>query len=116
MEGWSIVERKKRKPARESISDEDVEIFTKGVAPKAADRTSFLLISREFSTALQKARQNNKLTRAQLAYMINEKEHTVESYENENGVASIAVINKINKLLNVTLPKLNKHVVMMDEN
>ena len=56
--------------------------------------------------ALQRARSGKKLTRTQLAYMINVKETLIASYENGTSIPEGNTRAKLNRVLGITLPKL----------
>jgi ribosome-binding protein aMBF1 (putative translation factor) len=60
----------------------------------------------EFVNALKAARLSNGLTRKQLAAQLNTKELLIASYETAGREANYGIINRINRILNTTLPKL----------
>lgn len=125
-DGWTIVEHKKRKPRRAKYSSSDEESWSYKTQDAAYNTTCdesehtdnayssklvSIPITKEFGAALQKARQGKGWTRAQLAKLINEKESLIQSYENAQGLADFAVINKLNSALGVSLPKLKKQKI-----
>lgn len=65
-------------------------------------------IGHEFKIALQKARQNKGMTQAELAKAINEKGTVITEYENGKAIPNGAVIQKLNKVLGIALPKCTK--------
>ena len=67
-----------------------------------------LLISKEFSIMLQRARTEKKMTRPKLSQLINEKEAVLADYENGIGMVDLSIIRKLNRLLEIQLPKLKK--------
>lgn len=75
-----------------------------------AETESFRLpaLSHSFKIALMQARTRKGLTQAQLASAIGETESVVKNYENGKAVASAAVITKLNRVLGVLLPKIEK--------
>ena len=58
-----------------------------------------------FKTALQKARQEKKLTQADLAKLINEKSTVINEYESGKAIPNGQVIQKLNRVLGIKLPK-----------
>jgi ribosome-binding protein aMBF1 (putative translation factor) len=72
------------------------------------DTVKVKVISLEFRQALTNARVNKNLTRQQLAEQINEQESVIKNYENGTTIANNNIIQKINKVLGITLPKLKK--------
>lgn len=123
-DGWTMVSRKQRKPKRTEHSSDD-EQYTKDSngASSSKEKVHYqnpkkitkMPITLTFSMALQKARNEHNLTRLQLANLINEKEIIIQNYENEKGSAQYSVINKINKELNITLPKLKKIYIDVED-
>ena len=80
-----------------------IDIPQRRYAPKSYKKR---LISLEFKNMLQKARNDKKLTRKQLARRINESEHSISECENGTGNPSPILINKLNRALGIKLPKL----------
>merc|ERR1712110_947557 len=70
-------------------------------------------VSHDFKLALQQARLAKKMTQAQLATGINEKNTVINEYESGKAIPNGAIINKLNRALGVRLPKakyaLNDH-------
>ena len=62
-------------------------------------------VSHDFKIALQQARMAKKMTQAQLATAINEKQSVINEYESGKAIPNGAIIAKLNKALGVRLPK-----------
>merc|ERR1711972_26765 len=62
-------------------------------------------VSQDFKLALQQARLAKKMTQAQLAAAINEKNMVINEYESGKAIPNGAIINKLNRSLGVRLPK-----------
>merc|ERR1712014_286105 len=62
-------------------------------------------VSHDFKMALQQARLAKKMTQAQLASAINEKQTVINEYESGKAIPKGEVINKLNRALGVRLPK-----------
>jgi len=60
----------------------------------------------EFRKVLQEARLYNKLTQNDLAKHINEKSDIIKNYENGTAIPNQRIIQKLNKLLGIRLPKI----------
>jgi len=106
-DGWFRVERRKRYSKVNTESDDDIEDFVPYKNTKLDAKPTTKTISLEFRNALQLARMRKNYTRKQLALLINEKESVVEAYENGTCEANNNIINKINRVLNTVLPKLD---------
>jgi putative transcription factor len=65
-------------------------------------------IPTEFKLALQKARQGKNLTQAQLAQQLNLQVAIINSYESGKAIPDPQIIQKLNRALGVTLPKIQK--------
>lgn len=61
-----------------------------------------------FSNSLRRARTDKKMTQAQLAQAINEKVSVVNDYENGKAVPNGQIIQKLNRVLGVALPRVTK--------
>mmetsp|Transcript_25930 Transcript_25930/g.74890 ORF Transcript_25930/g.74890 Transcript_25930/m.74890 type:complete len:144 (+) Transcript_25930:102-533(+) len=62
-------------------------------------------VSHDFKLALQQARLAKKMSQAQLATAINEKQSVINEYEAGKAIPNGAIINKLNRSLGVRLPK-----------
>merc|ERR1712060_517893 len=62
-------------------------------------------VSHDFKMALQQARLAKKMSQAQLATAINEKQSVINEYESGKAIPNGAIINKLNRALGVRLPK-----------
>merc|ERR1712048_52000 len=62
-------------------------------------------VSHDFKLALQQARLAKKMTQAQLAAAINEKNMVINEYGSGKAIPNGAIINKLNRSLGVRLPK-----------
>jgi len=62
-------------------------------------------VSHDFKMALQQARLAKKMTQAALATQINEKGTVINEYESGRAIPNGAIINKLNRVLGVRLPK-----------
>jgi len=62
-------------------------------------------VSHDFKMALQQARLAKKISQAELATKINEKQSVINEYESGKAIPNGAIINKLNKALGVRLPK-----------
>lgn len=71
-------------------------------------------IPHDFKKALMQARANKGLTQAQLGQQCNVSAAIIQSYENGKAVPEGALINKLNKVLGVTLPKIPKKKTAKD--
>lgn len=60
-------------------------------------------ISSELSQQIQKARLDKNMTQKQLAVAINEKVNIIQSYENGTAQPKYQIINKLSKVLGVSL-------------
>lgn len=78
------------------LDDNEVESFRHATIPT------------EFKLALQKARQAKNLTQAQLAQQLNVQVSVVNSYESGKAVPDAQIIQKLNRALGITLPKVQK--------
>lgn len=65
-------------------------------------------VTHEFRMALQKARQEKKMTQADLAKAIAVKPSVIQEYENGKAIPDPAIISKLNRVLGVTLPRIPK--------
>jgi putative transcription factor len=63
-------------------------------------------ITRDLSLAIQKARNDKGWTRKEFAAKINEKEAVIADYETGKAIPSGIIINKMNKVLGVSLKKM----------
>jgi putative transcription factor len=66
-------------------------------------------VSHEFRLALQKVRQGKGMTQQQLATLISEKVTVINDYESGKAIPNGAIISKLNKALDVTLPKAREN-------
>merc|ERR1712045_729296 len=62
-------------------------------------------VSHDFKLALQQARTAKKLNQAQLATAISEKGSVISEYGSGKAIPNGAIINKLNRALDVRLPK-----------
>merc|ERR1712224_359319 len=62
-------------------------------------------VSHEFKLALQQARLAKKMSQQQLAQAINEKGSVINDYESGKAIPNGAVIQKLNRVMGVRLPK-----------
>merc|ERR1712139_322788 len=62
-------------------------------------------VGRDFKMALQQARLAKKMSQAQLATAINEKNTVINEYESGKAIPNGQIINKLNRALGVRLPK-----------
>mmetsp|Transcript_104837 Transcript_104837/g.146148 ORF Transcript_104837/g.146148 Transcript_104837/m.146148 type:complete len:141 (-) Transcript_104837:41-463(-) len=62
-------------------------------------------VTHDFKIALQQARLAKKMTQAQLANSINEKQSVINDYESGKAIPNGAIIAKLNRALGVRLPK-----------
>jgi len=69
------------------------------------DRVGF-----SFQKALQKARNDKKMTQAQLAQLVNEKPSVINDYESGKAIPDGQVIQKLNRALGVSLPSTKPKV------
>jgi putative transcription factor len=60
------------------------------------------------SMAIQQARQDHKLTQAQLAKLINEKATLIEAYEKGSAIPDNGVIARMEKAMECKLPRQKK--------
>lgn len=65
-------------------------------------------IPSDFKKALMQARGAKKLTQAQLGNQCNLSPAIIQSYENGKAVPDGQIINKLNRALGITLPKIPK--------
>lgn len=65
-------------------------------------------VTHEFKVALMRARQEKKMTQADLAKAIAVKPSVVQEYENGRAIPDPAVITKLNRALGTQLPKIPK--------
>eukprot|EP01006_Ploeotia_vitrea_P039451 TRINITY_DN66350_c7_g1_i1.p1 TRINITY_DN66350_c7_g1~~TRINITY_DN66350_c7_g1_i1.p1 ORF type:complete len:141 (-),score=71.74 TRINITY_DN66350_c7_g1_i1:49-471(-) len=65
-------------------------------------------VTHSFKVALMKARQAKKLTQAQLAQKLNVKQTVINEYESGKAIPNGQIINKLNRVLGVKLPKIPK--------
>jgi putative transcription factor len=63
------------------------------------------IVSHDFKMALQQARTAKKMSQAQLAQAINEKNTVINEYESGKAIPNGQIINKLNRALGVRLPK-----------
>ncbi len=114
-DGWFRVEKKPRKPKKSMIAPvEEHEAPSKepvlgkhsriGTMPKNIIKSK--PITAEFRAALQQGRVNKKITRKQLAMLVNERESVIEAYESGTCSANHIIIDKLNKALGISLPHL----------
>lgn len=79
---------------------------------KIADSTDVIPVAQlnhDFKIAMQRARTNAKMSQADLAKKINEKQSIVNDYENGRAIPNPHIIQKIEKTLGVKLPRSSKH-------
>ena len=62
-------------------------------------------VSTELKKQIQQARIAKKLTQAQLAQMVNEKPQIINEYENGKAIPNPQILNKLSRVLGVTLKK-----------
>lgn len=121
---WILVEKKKRNltskfsskkdsKMAENSSTDNRKLYEKNNDKKydntnRQERVILYKISQEFKKELENARRNKNLSRKNLAQMINEKESNISAYESGNGFISHNIVGKLNNILDVKLPKLNK--------
>ena len=112
---WKTI-TKKSKPPSSTISTPPVSLLT---PPKS----TFILepkpeiikvreISLEFKNSLQLARTKKGYTRKQLAQLINEKLSVIEDLENGKTYPTSMLISKLNRVLDIKLPKLYKKTII----
>ena len=65
-------------------------------------------VGHDFKMALMKARTAKGLKQAELAQRINCPAKVIQEYENGKAIPDGQVINKLNRILGVTLPKVKK--------
>lgn len=65
-------------------------------------------VTHDFKVALMQARAALKLTQKDLAVKINVKPTLIQEYESGKAVPDGQIINKLNRVLKVTLPKIPK--------
>eukprot|EP00747_Dinoflagellata_sp_TGD_P169296 gnl/TRDRNA2_/TRDRNA2_197946_c0_seq1.p1 gnl/TRDRNA2_/TRDRNA2_197946_c0~~gnl/TRDRNA2_/TRDRNA2_197946_c0_seq1.p1 ORF type:complete len:189 (-),score=35.72 gnl/TRDRNA2_/TRDRNA2_197946_c0_seq1:91-657(-) len=70
-------------------------------------------VSHSFKVALQKARQAKQMNQQQLAQAINERAQVINEYESGKAVPNGAIIQKLNKVLGVTLPKARPQALIV---
>lgn len=115
--GWITVTRKPRKTKnkiknantkyKKSYNRKNINNF-RNHQEKNQKKLPILVISKEFSIMLQRARNEHKITRKKLSQLINEKESLIFDYENCKGETNSKIIQKLNKVLRIQLPRLNK--------
>lgn len=66
--------------------------------------TKVATVSASFSRALQQARCERKLTQAQLAQRVNEKQSLIKAYEDGTAIPNGQIENKLRRELGVNLP------------
>ena len=102
-----------------SYQDLDTKFLRKNVAPKKkqteyikprGDVTNdgekpFKKIGLDFRLALQKARQEKKLTQKELAQKLNVTQIVINGYESGKEIPKGNLINQMNRVLGVKLPK-----------
>ena len=65
-------------------------------------------VSHDFKIALQKARQEKKLTQVELAQKVMEKQSVIAEYESGKAIPNNTVISKLERVLGMRLPKQKK--------
>lgn len=122
-EGWTLVVRK-QKPRKPPVDYTDIDYKpVRNYKPikqepkfqyKRTDEVRYLEVTFEFRRAMEKARVNKKLTRGQLAALVNEKESVIAGCETGEIHPSNELIRKLNNVLG-PLPKLKKKLSKKDE-
>lgn len=69
-------------------------------------------ITTEFKNTLKQSRMRKNLTQKQLAQMVNVRQKVIEDLENGILQPNPQLLNKISKVLDVKLPKLEKKIVL----
>jgi len=128
--GWtnSKTQQKTKAGAQEALRRGQVDIEEKFSAPnhktgptnaKKLDEDTgsykHASVGHDFKVALMQARAAKKLTQDQLGQQCNLPKATIQSYENGKAIPEGQVISKLNRVLGVTLPKVQKPKAKKDE-
>jgi putative transcription factor len=62
-------------------------------------------VNRNLAQAISQARQAKKMTQAQLATAINERQQIVQEYESGKGIPNAQVLGKLDRALGIHLPR-----------
>lgn len=65
-------------------------------------------VDKDLSKAIQQARLAKKLTQAQLATAINERQQIIQQYESGQAIPNPQILNKLDRALGIHLPRKKK--------
>ncbi len=101
-----ITEKKANAGTNNSVSKSSATMSkVKRDALNAEDPGHIDLIDKKISQRIQTARTEKGLSRKQLAQKINEKETVLADYENARAIPNAALLNKIERVLGVSVRK-----------